>query len=223
MIQPRLALTSEQFTALLAAADPRHRLALSLAGDCGLRVGELTSVCASDVDRSSFTLHVMGKGRKARVVPIPARVAAVLPLWRQLSTNPRLVARTTRTVERWVHLAAGRAQIVLPRGNCVHTLRHTYATRLVRAGVRLDVIQRLLGHARLATTAIYLHSSMDDLHDAMDTLAQYESEVPQRRMSPFSGTTTFQQGLLSGSAAFPRGTRGRRIQKIIDFRPRERG
>lgn len=222
-MEPRLALTCEQLTALLGAADPRHRLAISLAGDCGLRVAELTSVCASDVNRSSLGLRVMGKGRKVRVVPIPARVAALLPLWRQLSTNPRLVPRSSRTVRRWVRAAAVAAGVYLPVGNAVHTLRHTYATRLIRAGVRLDVVQRLLGHARLSTTAVYLHSSMDDLHDAMAALAEHERDLIVTGVSDFPRSRTVDLPLLTGSAASPRVPRGRRIQKIIDFRPRERG
>ncbi len=217
MRQPRLALTAAQFTALLSAADPRHRLALSLAGDCGLRVAELTSVRLGDVDHTAGILHVMGKGEKPRAVPLADRTARYLPVFRRLAWNPHLVARVPRTVERWVHAAAGVAGIVLPRGNCVHTLRHTYATRMVRAGVRLDVVQRLLGHARLATTAQYLHSSMDDLRDAVDSVAHYEREEARDRMSPFSGTATLKVTRL------PEPDSRRQIQKIIELQPRRRG
>ena len=217
MRQPRLALTSEQLTALLSAADPRHRLALSLAGDCGLRVGELTALHLADVDRTGCTLHVMGKGRKPRVVPFAGRTAALLPVFRHLSWNPPLVARTVRTVERWVRAAARRSAIVLPPGNCVHCLRHTYATRLVRAGVRLDVVQRLLGHSKLATTAIYLHSSIDDLHDAMATLTDHERQAAIRIAG---GNVVFEQK-DDTSSTWAAGMAPR--QKIIDFRPRRRG
>lgn len=223
MKQPRLALTPDQLTALLAGADPRHRLAISLAGDCGLRVGELTTVCASDVDRSSRTLHVMGKGSKPRLVPLTPRTEALLPVWRQLGSNSRLVPRSSRTVRRWIHAAALEAQIVLPPGNCVHTLRHTYATRLVRAGVALDIVQRLLGHANLATTARYLHSSVEDLHDAIATVTDHEREGRGRTMSGLGPTRTLQEGLFVESARPPAPRRSRQSRKIIQFRLRERG
>ena len=217
MQQPRLALTAAQLTALLSAADPRHRLALSLAGDCGLRVAELTSVRLGDVDHTAGTLHVIGKGQKPRVVPLAMRTARLLPVFRRLSWNPHLVERVPRTVERWVHAAADRAGVVLPPGNCVHTLRHTYATRMVRAGVRLDVVQRLLGHARLATTARYLHSSLDDLRDAVDSVAHYEQKELTARMSPLGSSATSQQQYKDFCAA------RRPIQKIIELRARKRG
>jgi integrase/recombinase XerD len=129
---------------------------------CGLRIGEAAILEVGAVDRANLLLRVIGKGNRERRVPLPQPVLDDLgKLWRT-HRNPRWlfpnrcgtapVARDTLHVTfATVARAAGIA------GATSHSLRHSYATRLIENGVDTRVVQVLLGHANIATTAIYTH------------------------------------------------------------------
>ena len=129
---------------------------------CGLRIGEATTLEVGSIDKATGLLRVIGKGNRERRVPLPQPVLADL---RKLWLGHRN--------ERWLfpnrgndgplpadtlHLTfAEAARAVGITGATSHTLRHSYATRLLENGVDTRVVQLLLGHARIATTTIYTH------------------------------------------------------------------
>ena len=130
---------------------------------CGLRVGEATTLEVTAVDRARRVLRIVGKGDKERLVPLPQPVLDDLGrVWlthrnrRWLFPNRRgdapLNRRTLSGSFADAAVAAG-----IPSGATPHTLRHSYATRLLENGVDTRVVQVLLGHARIATTTIYTH------------------------------------------------------------------
>jgi integrase/recombinase XerD len=145
---------------------PIERLMLQTACACGLRASELLGVQVADIDSSRMLLWVRhGKGNKDRGVPLSAALLDVLRQhWRKHRPATWLFAGRTPSgqrslggLQRVCHRAVLAAGIT--KKASLHTLRHSYATHLLEAGVDLVTIQRLLGHRDLHTTARYLHLS----------------------------------------------------------------
>jgi site-specific recombinase XerD len=174
-------LTRDEVARLLAAARPgRDRTLLDVKYSGGLRLRELLGLEVGDVDGGRMALHVRrGKGQKERFVPISPRLLEVLrAYWRAYRPTTYLfpgVRPDTRlyggTVQRLCKRAAKRAG--LTKRVHPHTLRHSFATHLLEAGVDLLSVQKLLGHSSFQTTAVYLHVSerrLADLPKILDAL-----------------------------------------------------
>jgi len=169
------ALTVEEIEQLLAQPEGdgplqlRDRALLEVAYASGLRVSELVGLERHQLRLGERTLVVTGKGRRERTVPFGRSAEKALRAW--LERGRPLLARQARhdavfvnarggTLSRmgfWKILrgharAAGLASRVHPHG-----LRHSFATHLLQGGADLRVVQELLGHASVATTAIYTH------------------------------------------------------------------
>jgi site-specific recombinase XerD len=149
---------------------PLERLILQTTYACGLRASEVLSLRVGDIDSSRMLLWVRhGKGNKDRGVPLsPALLQALRAHWQRLRpttwlfpgrtpTGQRSLGALQRVIRRAV-MAAGFTKKV-----SLHTLRHSYATHLLEAGVDLLTIQRLLGHRDLQTTARYVHLTAGQL------------------------------------------------------------
>jgi len=139
----------------------------------GLRVSELCHLKLEDIEFERNLLHVRsGKGDKDREVVLEEKSRAALDRYlvdRATAggeADLRLFPVGPVTVERVVRRAAQRAGI--PRRVTPHMLRHTLATALLRRGCDIRYIQRLLGHASVATTQIYTHVDTSALRDAYD-------------------------------------------------------
>lgn len=156
-------------------AAQRDLAILELFYSSGLRLSELTGLNLHDLDLLGDQVKVRGKGRKERLVPLGSRASRVLrrfleirePLARRpgadkqaLFLNPRGRRLTPRSVQRIVHKAF---EAIGVDGLKTHSLRHTFATHLLDAGADLRAVQELLGHASLATTQIYTHTSVERL------------------------------------------------------------
>ena len=130
---------------------------------CGLRISEAATLEVGAIDGANRLLRIIGKGDKQRLVPLPAPLLDELrSLWRShrhprwlfprrdgaQAVNPQVLGQTFRAATR----AVGITQAVT-----AHSLRHSYATRLLEHGVDTRVVQVLLGHANISTTAIYTH------------------------------------------------------------------
>lgn len=165
-------LSPEEMVRLLAAALPgRDRTLLELAYGCGLRLQELVGLNLADIDSARMVLHIReGKGQKERLVPLSPRLLALLrDYWRACRPATWLfpgvkpqTALTGGAVQRICKRTARRAG--LTKRIHPHTLRHSFATHLLEAGVDLLSVQALLGHSHFNTTAKYLHISMRRLH-----------------------------------------------------------
>jgi integrase/recombinase XerD len=172
-------LTEEEMHRLLAAVkdSPRDNAIIHVLAFCGLRVGELCHLLLEDLEFERNVLHVRnGKGDKDREVVLEDRTRAALD--RYLTERTLEGAGSTRlfpvgpvTVERIVRRAAQEAAI--PRRVTPHMLRHTLATALLSRGCDIRYIQKLLGHASVATTQIYTHVDTQALRDA------YQRAKPQ--------------------------------------------
>ena len=130
---------------------------------CGLRITEAATLEVTAIDGIIGFIRVIGKGNKERQVPLPQPVLAELrSLWkthrdkRWLFPSPRQEGPISRYALWLTFKQAARAAGITRRVS-PHSLRHSYATRLLESGVDIRVVQILLGHARIGTTAIYTH------------------------------------------------------------------
>ncbi len=160
----------------------RDRAWLHVLAGAGLRVSELCALDVEDYRDAALTVR-SGKGGRDRVVPLPAPARAALARWLETRSAPegqralfvtlgggslgqRLTRRRADEILRhWCGLHG--IPIVSP-----HALRHTYATRLLRAGADISEVQAALGHASIATTSRYLHADPARLRAAVDRLSQ---------------------------------------------------
>src|SRR5712675_1435169 len=153
------------------------RPALSAAYGAGLRVSEVVALKVSDIDSERMLLHIeQGKGRKDRFAMLSPRLLELLRDWYRIARpavwlfpgRDPLLPLTTRQFNRAVHAAADRAAIkkrVTP-----HTLRHSFATHLLEEKTDVRLIQVLLGHARLDTTALYAQVATNVIRAVMSPL-----------------------------------------------------
>ena len=152
-------------------------LAVVLMVSTGLRVAELASLVVDDIDVEAGTIRVLGKGRRERMVYVSdawiaellqhhlaARSALQLP-HEQLLSNQRGQPISTAALRS--RLSKAGAEAGIKRRITPHMLRHTAATQLVESGVDIRFVQRLLGHASIATTEIYTHVSDQSVHRAV--------------------------------------------------------
>ena len=166
-------LSREEVHRLLGCLRLRHhRVCLGTIYSCGLRLQEGVTLRVADIDSSRMFIHIRGgKGSKDRYVPLPQRTLAMLrqfwvshrhPQWlfpASLSTRGPGTAKgetiTPRSVQRAFQVALTESGI--HKRATVHSLRHSYSTHLLEAGVDLRFIQTYLGHRSPRTTAIYTH------------------------------------------------------------------
>lgn len=168
-----LVLSQDEIRRLLVLApDLRTRTMLSLAYGCGLRASEVVKLRVGDIDSEQGIIRILqSKGAKDRNVMLPAEVLDLLRAWwcerpnrkdADIPTNerwlfPSRVGRghiTARQFTRILHDAVAAAGIT--KKVTLHTLRHSFATHLLERGEDIRVIQALLGHAKLTTTAGYV-------------------------------------------------------------------
>jgi site-specific recombinase XerD len=185
-------LTAEETDALVAAPDRatwhgrRDRALLLLAVQAGLRVSELTGLARQDIHLGAGP-HVRchGKGRKDRATPLTAQTVKVLRTWlAELSPDPGSPLFPTRSgtrmsrdaveklVARHAATAASSCPSVKEKNVTPHTLRHSAAMALLKAGVDTSVIALWLGHEGPETTQIYLHADMSIKEQALARVQQ---------------------------------------------------
>ena len=173
-----LILSLEEIARLLEAAPgPKYKAALSAAYGAGLRVSEVVALKVSDIDSERMLLRIeQGKGRKDRFAMLSPLLLELLRDWYRIARpavwlfpgRDPLLPLTTRQFNRAVHAAADRAAIkkrVTP-----HTLRHSFATHLLEEKTDVRLIQVLLGHARLDTTALYAQVATNVIRAVMSPL-----------------------------------------------------
>jgi len=162
----------------------RDRAILELLYATGCRVSEVSGMNLDDIDFKRETIRVRGKGRKERFVPFGSKANEALAAYldvragllsaaperkrdsKAVLLNYQGTRITTRSIARMVDKYV--KECALAHNISPHSLRHSVATHLLSAGADLRAIQELLGHARLSTTQIYTHVSVDQLMQVYD-------------------------------------------------------
>jgi len=177
-------LDREEVARLIESADNlKYQAALSVAYGAGLRASEVVGLKVGDIDSMRMTLRIQqGKGRKDRYAMLsPLLLERLRAWWRAARAQGKMLdggwlfpgqnpinPLTTRQLNRAVHAAAASAEI--DKRVSMHTLRHSYATHLLEQKVDIRVIQVLLGHKKLETTALYAHVATEVLREVISPL-----------------------------------------------------
>jgi site-specific recombinase XerD len=157
---------SGQEVSLLLKCTPnlKHRTFFMTLYAAGLRLSEAASLRLSDIDSQRMQLNIQaGKGKKQRQVPLSPRLLESLRVyWKQYQPQKLLFpgkkpekCYAGTSIQKTIKASARRAGI--KKNVTPHTLRHSYATGLLEAGVDILTISRLLGHSSFTTTMVYLH------------------------------------------------------------------
>lgn len=166
---------------------PHYRVCLSTIYACGLRLLEGVQLQGRDIDSGRMLVHVRGgKGNKDRYVPLPEQTLQQLrhhwrghrhPVWlfprRNLTVNGPM---DESGVQRAFRAALKESGLTKPAS--IHSLRHSYATHLLEAGINLRQIQSYLGHNSLSTTALYTHLTQQGSANAVVVINQLMADLP---------------------------------------------
>lgn len=174
-------LTTEEIDRMEASIDlskwegQRNKAIIETLFSCGLRVSELTTLKMSDLFTDDNFIRIKGKGSKERLVPISAKAVKELKLWfldrNLMKIKPgeedyvflnRRGAHLTRTMV-FIMIRRCAADAGIEKNVSPHTLRHSFATALLKGGADLRAIQEMLGHESILTTEIYTHVDMTTL------------------------------------------------------------
>ena len=177
-------LSREEVARLLAAVDNRkHQTALAVAYGAGLRASEVVSLKVSDTDSQRMTLRIeQGKGSKDRYAMLsPVLLERLRAWWQFAHAQGKMLPGgwlfpgldpidplSTRQLNRAIHAAAEAAGI--DKRVSMHTLRHSFATHLLEQKVDIRIIQVLLGHKKLETTALYAQVATDILREVVSPI-----------------------------------------------------
>ena len=177
-------LSREEVARLIeAAGNIKYQTALSLAYGTGLRAGEVVALKVGDIDSQRMTLRVeRGKGQKDRYAMLsPVLLERLRVWWRVARAQGKMLdggwlfpgmnpidSLSTRQLNRAIHAAAEAAHI--DKRVSMHTLRHSFATHLLEQKVDIRIIQVLLGHKKLDTTALYAQVATEILHQIVSPL-----------------------------------------------------
>ena len=172
-------LSPEEVALLLAhAPNLKYRAALSVAYGCGLRVSEIAHLKVTDIDSARMLIRVeQGKGRKDRYVMLAPDLLDLLRQWWLVKRSRGWLFPgqqpaqpiTTRQLDRACRTAAQGAR--LDKRVSMHTLRHSFATHLLERRTDIRVIQVLLGHKKLDTTAVYTRVALKTIREVESPLA----------------------------------------------------
>ena len=189
---------SEVLQVLRCLRQPRYRICLSTIYACGLRLQEGVHLQVGDIDAERHLLQIRhGKGNKDRSVPLPPYILELLrdhwrahrhPVWLFPSPHQtearREAVMDVSGVQRAFRAALHESGVNKPA--TVHTLRHSWATHLLEAGINLRVIQGYLGHASPTTTALYTHLTRHSEDQVAKTISQVLSQLSDPTVSPWA-------------------------------------
>ena len=166
----------------------RDRAMLELIYSSGLRVSELCSLRESDIDVSERIIRIVGKGNKMRIVPVGDLALEAIAQYKERRPDlakksncaELFITRRGKKISRktfWYNLKKYTKKTDINANVKPHTLRHCFATHLLRNGANLFSIKEMLGHSDLSTTQIYTQLLQDDI------IGEYNAKHPRSKMN----------------------------------------
>jgi len=153
----------------------RDKLIVALLYATGIRLSELLRLKETDFDTNNYLIKVFGKRQKERIIPYPREVNNLLFQYLDIRNSEighfsgiLLVTEKGKPVyEKLIYRVVKRnlESVTSLEQKSPHVLRHSYATHLLNKGADLNAVKELLGHANLAATEIYTHTTFEKLHD----------------------------------------------------------
>jgi site-specific recombinase XerD len=187
----------EVWAILDAVTIPVYRACLTTIYACGLRLLEGATLSVPQIDSARMQLHIHGKGGRDRLVPLPKATLHMLrdlwrthhsPVWIFPAATRKGMAHSVATNAGPVHRSSLQSAFCRARDKAgirkkahVHTLRHSYATHLLEAGVNLRLIQTFLGHASARTTQVYTHLTREARAGAADPIERLMQRPATKR------------------------------------------
>jgi len=171
---------------------PKHRAFLMTVYGAGLRLSEACHLKVEHIDRARMQIRVeQGKGRKDRYTLLSPRLVSELDAysrsfrpqhWLFPSSLDAQAPLPHATGQKIFYKAVSRAG--LPRKGGIHSLRHSFATHLLEAGVEITIVQRLLGHSSLSTTSTYLHVRQERVAQIQSPLQRLDLDGANKSAQP---------------------------------------
>lgn len=178
--QERFFLNDDQIQELFSHVDhPIIKVAVQSLYYTGMRVSELTELRVHHLDMNNRLIFIEnGKGNKDRTIPVSKKLYAILDNYleniRPSIKSDRLfcTARSGALSPQYINVILTEAQEPLnfERKVTPHILRHSFASMMIKANVPLPYLQKLLGHADLRVTSLYIHQDMQELRDAVEMI-----------------------------------------------------
>lgn len=150
----------------------RDRLTIEILYCTGIRRAELINLKESDINTKEYTMKVLGKRNKERIIPFPKSLLSVISDYQQQKiaaayTTPYIILtnKGEQAYPNLIHRIVNKylSLITTIRQKSPHVLRHSYATHMLNNGADLNAIKELLGHANLSATQIYTHNTFKEL------------------------------------------------------------
>lgn len=170
--------TKEQIDRVLADCGTLEWLLIRLAFECGFRMTELANLKVSDIDKNRITF--IGKGRKNREVYVSDELQEKLEQWiesRRLSDALWTWDDGEKVVTYTVNALRQRMKKAFKKHGFTnfhpHALRHSFATQILRNGAPVHVVKEMLGHSKISTTMIYIHSLQGQLESSFSKYGTY--------------------------------------------------
>jgi integrase/recombinase XerD len=188
---PRILPPDDVLRLLEAAPNPKSKAALAVAYGAGLRAMEVVALKIADIDSERMLIRVeQGKGRRDRFAMLSPHLLELLRDWYRIARprhflftgRDKIGPMTPRQLNRICHMAAELAG--LPAWVAPHTLRHSFATHLLEQNIDIRVIQVLLGHVRLDTTARYAQVATNIIREVMSPLDRLTPLRPKPKDEP---------------------------------------
>ena len=189
---PAVLSLNEVWSILNTVNTPQNKAYLTTVYTCGLRLHEALYLQTSDIDSDRMRIHVhRGKGAKDRYVPLPQATLETLRSYWKHHRNPRWIfprlgrsGKEGPTAQEPMNYTSVQGalrrvlkQLKFKKRVSIHTLRHSYATHLLEAGVNIRRIQQYLGHRSLNSTMVYLHLTTQGHQRAYDIIDDLMKEV----------------------------------------------
>lgn len=150
----------------------RDKLIIALLYGTGVRLAELKNITESSIDIASFTVKVIGKRQKERIVPFPKEIKVFLEDYlvrrAEIGGNTNFLFLTSKgeqVYDKLIYRVVKKhlSMVTTVRKKSPHVLRHSFATHLLNNGADLNAVKELLGHANLSATQIYTHTTFEQL------------------------------------------------------------